>query len=290
MARNNKHALEFNNGSLLTIGEMPFTQQGTIEFWMKNYDLANYRNPISTNGANGGNIGFRVEYDAAGNLSAIMGNDSGVYSGGYFIKIGLKPNTWNHLAVTWNVAEMTYKGYLNGAKVFELENYTSFPTKFHNIVLGCGFASSRPFNGLLDEFRIWSVERADFQIRNNYNYMLTGKEIGLTRYLRFLEGAGPHTTDLITKHNFSLGTVRWADAEVDLFGRVELQISDEDKDVLLARNTDYSFNFSIFPTAPLDTVENNLMVEDGTIGGGHIWKSTIKLNDWDRIIRMRTEG
>ena len=47
------------------------------------------------------------------------------------------------------------------------------------------------FSGLIDEVRVWNVERSAVEVQAAYNTVLTGGEAGLVGYWRFSEGSGP---------------------------------------------------------------------------------------------------
>jgi hypothetical protein len=58
-----------------------------------------------------------------------------------------------------------------------------------------------PFNGIIDEFRIWNVARTDIEIQATMNQSLNGNEPGLVGYWKFDEGTGSTTADLSSNGN-----------------------------------------------------------------------------------------
>jgi hypothetical protein len=140
--------------------------QGTIEFWMYADAVENYRNPLSTSGAAGGNEGFRFEENAAGNFHVRVGNDGGVTHTPYTLTNSLAAGQWYHVAVTWDSTANNLQGYLNGRRVFSVTP-TAMATNFAAVEIGRGFstAAERSWKGRVDEAAFYgtALNSADIQ-------------------------------------------------------------------------------------------------------------------------------
>ena len=71
-----------------------------------------------------------------------------------------------------------------------MENWTA------PLELGCEIAGFQPFNGGLDEVRLWNVVRTQSRSAGRrWSSELTGTEPGLAAYWRFNEGTGTTVAD-----------------------------------------------------------------------------------------------
>ena len=57
------------------------------------------------------------------------------------------------------------------------------------------------FDGVVDEVRIWEVERSPDQIHQTMHVLLTGSEHGLVGYWNFDECAGARLRDKLGRHD-----------------------------------------------------------------------------------------
>lgn len=105
----------------------------------------------------------------------------------YTSKSLLTPNTWNHVAVSFDGA--AFRFYLSGNLRDKIEvpagdeKPPAKPIRF----LG---AAQHAFKGIIDEARIWSRVRSQQEMQNDLHQRLTGLEPGLTAYWRFDEAGG----------------------------------------------------------------------------------------------------
>ena len=77
----------------------------------------------------------------------------------------------------------------NNAAYVAMENWTA------PLELGCEIAGFQPFNGGLDEVRLWNVVRTQSEVQAAMLLDLTGTEPGLAAYWRFNEGTGTTVAD-----------------------------------------------------------------------------------------------
>jgi len=99
-------------------------------------------------------------------LYAKIGSSYSVVSTG----IILQPDTWEHIAITYNSSDGTLKGYQNG-KITKIDN-TSFSGKIgtnsNNLRIGRSNSGSYYFNGQIDDVKIYNYARSVEQIKMDY--------------------------------------------------------------------------------------------------------------------------
>jgi len=166
------------NGSTTTrvgvgdIGARP--TRGSIEFWMYSDVLENFRNPLSTSGATGGNTGFRFEANSSGNFTLVAGN-SGAWE---TLTLGtIAASNWYHVVLTWDTSIPNLTGYLNGTQTVAGPTITNWVTRFstfNNVELGRGFDTSRVWKGRLDEVAFYPTNLSAAAVSSHY---ITGKGV-----------------------------------------------------------------------------------------------------------------
>ena len=172
----NANALHFDGGDDLI--EVPMsiplfgTNSTTVEFWAKG--APNFSFPINFTGA-----GTTIVWGPTLAL-AVYGDNS--YFTGYPIE-----DCWHHYAFTYNGATSTVYAYVDGLPTPTASFQGNFPTVSTNIWLGSR-AGSYPWNGTMDELRIWNVQRTQAQIQANLFNELAGNESGLIAYYNFNQG------------------------------------------------------------------------------------------------------
>lgn len=102
----------------------------------------------------------------------------------------IPPNTWTHVAFTWNPADNSVLFYLNGVPDGGGTFVPIFPGG--DGVLQVGRSAEFFFDGQMDEARMWSSVRIPAEIADNYDKSLTG--------------IGTGEADLIFNHNFQKWT------------------------------------------------------------------------------------
>lgn len=197
--------IEFDgNNDYIAIRNFNYASSGqeelTVETWIKtsdggdqiiaSYDRSEYwRVEVNGNGGGTGQIGFDI-YTDAGQLD--FGSNARIDDG-----------NWHHIAVVFDHGDIFL--YIDGL----VDNLTNFGNTFGNPsnptrygFLGTGSEASTEdgstgpddyFNGMMDEFRIWSVARSEAEIQNDMNKCLQGDETGLEVYFQMDDGAGSST-------------------------------------------------------------------------------------------------
>ncbi len=133
-------------------------------------------------------------------------NDSDKVSNVFTDKFKFNFKDWQHVAVTYD-GDSIVKFYVNGIQIVDtifktqnlpkglIKDNSTFPLLFGNNTY-----NSSPFDGTIDEIRMWSVVRTQQELIQNMNTVLNGNEVGLAGYWRFQEGNGATTKDE-TKYN-----------------------------------------------------------------------------------------
>jgi prepilin-type N-terminal cleavage/methylation domain-containing protein len=148
------------NNDYVNIGSLgSFPTQGTISFWMNATVLANYPNALTTY-YNGGNTSIRFEQSGS-NFYSYDGINQNYFT------TGLAENTWYFITFTWNVSINNETAYFNGNKVSSSGG--SFPATIPDFVIGEGFNTSRYWNGLIDDVRVYNRALSATEIQAMYN-------------------------------------------------------------------------------------------------------------------------
>jgi hypothetical protein len=118
---------------------------------------------------------------------------------------------WQHIAVT--LSNDSLRLYINGVLDTVRTGSQAPLNTATELTLGRHSGGGYPFDGLLDEVRVWTVARTGAQIAGAMNHWLQGNEAGLVAYWRFDEGSGDSAFDATGRgHTGRLGNAAGADA------------------------------------------------------------------------------
>ncbi len=98
----------------------------------------------------------------------------------------INPNTWYHIAVTYDGA-MT-KIYIDGEEVSSAAVTGTLTQNNSDLNIGFSQTGAYPWDGKMDEVRIWNDARTQEEIWANMGVQLNGDEQGLVLYYDFNEG------------------------------------------------------------------------------------------------------
>jgi hypothetical protein len=108
--------------------------------------------------------------------------------------VGFQNNQWYHVAAVADYAGGTAKLFVNGNLVSSsnyfgvTSSYQPFSTLVSVQIGNLDYGNKTfPFNGLIDEVRIWNTVRTPNQISSNKDACLTGTETGLVAYYKATE-------------------------------------------------------------------------------------------------------
>ncbi|MEQ8777003.1 MAG: LamG-like jellyroll fold domain-containing protein [Marinoscillum sp.] len=109
--------------------------------------------------------------------------------------VTLPADTWSHVALVHNNVSLEKKIYLNGVLVANVAvtgdiNYVTPDLYIGDWVSNTG---TRPFNGQIDEVRIWNTARSTSEIVEYKDVKLSGTEPNLVAYYDFSDGPSSST-------------------------------------------------------------------------------------------------
>ena len=123
----------------------------------------------------------------------------------------LSSDVWHHVAGTFNGGMLAL--YVDGVLAATASKGGSIATNSNNLVIGNHPTLPRPYDGSIDEVRIWSRALSQQEIQDKINLELSGDETGLVAYYRFNEGSGQNVFDSTASgNNGILGTTTGPDA------------------------------------------------------------------------------
>lgn len=121
-------------------------------------------------------------------------------------------NAWQHVAVTYNGANVTF--YVNGVAQGSPAQTTNPTVNTNNFVVGNTVAADGTFNGLIDDVRVYSEALTATQILNLY-YGIEPPTTNLELWHKFDEGSGTSAID--SSGNSNTGTISGATYSTDVF-------------------------------------------------------------------------
>jgi hypothetical protein len=137
--------------------------------------------------------------------------------------IDLRDDSWHHVAVTRDSVANQIIFYADGQKITSV-NQTGSNADYHwPLRIGRDFASNPvfPFNGIIDEVRLWNVARSTQEIRENMHLTLNGSETGLLACWQFNEASGNITSDPVGGHDgtlYNFDADEWVESNVPVGG------------------------------------------------------------------------
>jgi Concanavalin A-like lectin/glucanases superfamily/Secretion system C-terminal sorting domain len=198
-AQKNNKALDFNGSTnYVSIGDVAVlkpTANLTLEAWVYVRDMASIQ-CILSGGVDGTAYNLVIQ---DGYFKFWGGGYGGVSSSSTY-----PPNTWYHVALTYQAGTgmaRCSKMYINGVLNNSDTSYTAPLAYVPAAPVRIGLLASTnyyPFNGKIDEVRIWNTTRTPNEIGADKDNCLTGNESGLVLYYDFQEGAGTTLTNKAT--------------------------------------------------------------------------------------------
>jgi len=192
-------SLDFNSDFVVVpdAPDLDLTTTWTLEAWIKPRDLSVSFKALVSKWGGCSTASYSMELNGAKLRSGIASCQSGtqvVESPDVLVA-----NQWQHVAIT--LGGGTLRLYVNGVlqatktnSIAPLNTATALWIGQHT---GGGFA----FDGLMDEVRIWKVERSAAELAAASSTRLGGTETGLVAYWRFDEGSGDTVFDVTGRGN-----------------------------------------------------------------------------------------
>jgi hypothetical protein len=170
----------------------------------------------------------RVGY---GSRQAIFSHDNCCYDRGVIIESGTSSwgvavggalwiagsvdvNQWQHIAVVYDEVSKTAKFYKNGVESVYSGGPTNFSASSNPMWLGRNPGYNEPFQGAMDDVRIWNTVRNQSNISTEMNSCLVGNEAGLSTYYKLDDGNGSSVA-IDATGNGNNGSLNNMDASTD---------------------------------------------------------------------------
>src|SRR5439155_12754906 len=118
----------------------------------------------------------------------------GLNAGGYQdLVVPISPDdyvdgNWHHIAATYDGT--TKRIYKDGIQIGSASQSGNVAATGGSCIVGANLHYPEYVNGLIDEVRIWRLERSADELKQSLNQSLFGSEVGLAGYWRFDEGVG----------------------------------------------------------------------------------------------------
>ena len=170
---------------------LQLTSPMTIEAWIRTE--SNSRQGVISKKTSGlSNAGYTIYLDAASGAASINLETQNATATTMPANI-INLNVWNHIAY---VVDGTVTFYLNGQKQTMLSAVASLATSSDELTLGSEAGGTNPFNGQIDEVRIWSDARSETEIQQNMHRSLdVDTEGNLVAYYKFNQGIAGGTNN-----------------------------------------------------------------------------------------------
>lgn len=192
-------------------------------------------------------------------------------------------DTFRRFSVTWDASASTAKFYQNGTLLgTRVGALTSIHDNATEFALGCskdsGGTRANFIHSLVDDVRIWNVERTESQISVNNNKVLTGGETGLVAYYKLDNAVTDSQTsglNNLTANNAPTYSTTIAFSGVSVRGDedVFIETSGQTYTLTTAVNEGATHRQTFTPTKePLKSIALNI----GTVGTGSV---TIVIHD-----------
>ena len=168
-----------NSYVYLPSNSMRFTDSFSMSCWTyTTVNQAGYRALISDYYYSGTDYGYSITIDSGNKFNLFFVGAGGV-ANGIVSTATLSNNTWNHLVMTWDKANTTWKAYING--VFD----SSLTAAMASTIIyasgsdrtNIGTSNSSPtsgigagiFNGKIDEMYLWNRTLTASEVTTLYN-------------------------------------------------------------------------------------------------------------------------
>ncbi len=179
----------------------------TFEFWYKANSHSSFPVLFAQDQSGVGTPAFRVEINSSNNSMSFFFSSTGASVSNLTPTNSLTVGAWTHYAIVRS--GNTFLSYVNGV-LQATTSASGTPTlvgNTFNFRIGARRnsvnAATNPFNGTIDEFRVWNVARSQTQIQNN-RYSELAPQSGLYIYYKFNQGvASGNNTGLTTLNDGS---------------------------------------------------------------------------------------
>ncbi len=141
----------------------------SVSLWVyPTADVGSYDMPLNHGGAAAGNLGYDFELGAAPWKANIADASTAV---GLTLSGSDHLNTWSHLVIVADRTANTFTAYFNGVQVDQqsIAGLGSV-TATHNFDIGDDYSATYPFQGKIDDLRVYNYALSAAQVNAIYNY------------------------------------------------------------------------------------------------------------------------
>ena len=194
------NALALNGTGKIQFGNQAQTAVGsnfTVEAWVNiPSSVSNIQTIISNSSGIGQSGGFRFGINTWNtNDGKLVFEGGSVFVGS---SVAIAKNVWQHVAVVVNGSTIAF--YINGNLAGTATG--SFPVLSSSVLtLGAFSDGQYPFNGMMDEVRLWNTPKTQQEILASMYSPLAGTESSLVAYFNFNQGVPGGTNTTITNLN-----------------------------------------------------------------------------------------
>ena len=167
-------------------------QSFTVEVWVRNA-LPREASILLFQGGQGTDIGLHLGFRAQGSFIF------GFYGDDLDTPEVYQDTEWHHWACAYDAS--TKRRTIHRDGVLVAENVAQQNYQGSGVMTLGNLQGSYPFQGELDELRIWNGARSTDEIRASYQRMISGTEPGLLAAWRFDEVSGPTVLDVRANAN-----------------------------------------------------------------------------------------
>ena len=222
-ANSDNYSLKFNDSNSYL--EFPFVEHHdlfedfSIELWIK-YESTGTGKILSKVGwyEPGDSVSsYSIYFDENGSNKIIFSTWVGQFPNvehKAISSIQLTAQKWYHVVVTYSEVNHTKNIYIDGVLAYNANNTGNIRYNGRPLIVGA-FKTNLddiifPFNGNIDEIRIWGKTLSVTEVNSNMNTQLSGTEDGLLGYWNFNEGDGNIVNDFTDFHvNGTINGASW---------------------------------------------------------------------------------
>jgi len=197
------NALNFNGtDGYVTVPDansLDITGNITLEAWIKPSKTGTQRIIRKVNASL--NQGYSLFLASSGYFSIKFNDDNSLSTGRVNTSEHYNSplNEWIHIAATYDGS--TIRTYFNGVPDNTLATSFTILANTEDLSIGATSFGNGPFEGVMDEVRVWNVARTESQIQDNMCKKLSGSESGLVAYWQFGETSRSFVQDETSNEN-----------------------------------------------------------------------------------------
>ncbi|MEM1093926.1 MAG: LamG-like jellyroll fold domain-containing protein [Bacteroidota bacterium] len=197
------------------------TSNYTLEAWIQPSVSGASNDAIWSVNTSGGDDVVVVFYDFANDRFWFKAGESNIVSAENY-----PPERLYHVALIHDSATSELSLYVDGERAIQnTQSSTIDASNTFTIGQNLDASPDQEFAGLIDEVRVWKVNRSADQVRASMRAPLSGSEAGLVAYYQFNESSGSTLVDVIGGHDGTLVGMSdedWTTSNV-AFGSTQLQ-------------------------------------------------------------------